>query len=106
MLALGEPGGVGSSMGLIDHSVLGSLCSCLSSMVICHGDSICFPVNGVYFQFSHSGEGLLLTDGLSSVRGFLGRSGMVWMEGRCDDDATGDELSGCSWGGSISHVVY
>ena len=48
ILDFGEPGGVGSSMGLIDLSVLGSLCLCLNGMVICCGDSSRFPVNGAY----------------------------------------------------------
>ena len=68
---------MGSLIGLMDYLVLGSLHLYLSSIVTCHGNSICFPVNGMYVQFSHSGKGLLLTNSLSSIRGFLGRSGVV-----------------------------
>jgi len=42
----GEPGGVGCSSGLIDRSVSGSLCSRLSGIATCCGDSRCFPVLG------------------------------------------------------------
>jgi len=43
-LSLGESGGVGCSSGLIDHCVTGSLCSHLSGIVTCHGDTHHFPV--------------------------------------------------------------
>ena len=90
-VALGESGGVGCSSGLIDHSVSGSLCSCLSSIVTCRSDSCCFPVRGKGCDSAQLGGPCLLTNGLSSMSGCLG-SGVIQIGkicGRRDDDATG-----------------
>jgi len=46
IISFGDSGGVGCSSGLIDHCIIGSLCSYLSGMEICRGDSHCFPVLG------------------------------------------------------------
>jgi len=84
---------VGRSSGLIDRSVTGSLCSHLSSIATCHGDSCRFPVIGEGCKLAQEGGPSLLTNGLSSVRGCLG-NGVIQMGGtcgRCDDDATGGE---------------
>jgi len=45
-MCLGESGGVGCSTGLNDCSVSGSLCSRLSGISTCRGDSRRFPVVG------------------------------------------------------------
>ena len=92
---LGESGGVGCSSGLIDLSTSGSLHSCLSGIVTCHGDSCRFPVMGEGCLLDQLGGPCLLTNGSSSVRGFLG-NGVVRMggiHGGRDDEATGNEGS-------------
>jgi len=78
---------------------------------MCCGNSILFPVKGMYVQFSHTGEGLLLASGSFSVRGFLGRSGVVQMGGNCDNNSTGGGDSGqvdgkgmvAAWSGVFIH---
>jgi len=90
---LGESGGVGCSSGLIDRSIGGSLCLCLSDIVICHGDSCHFPVDGDGCEATQLGGPSLLISGSSSIRGCLG-NGVVQMggnHGRHEDDATGGE---------------
>jgi len=92
---LGESGGVGCSSGLIDCSVSGLLCSHLSGIATCRGDSCCFPVMGDGCALDQLGGPSLLTNGSSSVRGCLG-NGVVRMGGTCgsqDDDTTGGEGS-------------
>jgi len=89
----GESGGVGCSSGLIDLSVTGSLCLCLSGIATCRGDSCCFPVIGDGCLLDQLGGLFLLTNSLSSVRGCLG-NGVVRMGRICgnrDDKATGSE---------------
>ena len=93
-LGFGDPGGVGGSIGLIDCSVLGSLCSYLSSIMTCCGDSICLPVNGMYVQLSHSGKGASLTSCSSSMRGCLGSRGVVQIGGNWDNDIIGGSNGG------------
>ena len=86
---------MGCSLGLIDCFVSGSLCSCLSSIATCRGDSCRFPIIGDGCALDQLGGPSLLTNGSSSVRGCLG-NGVVRMGGicgSCDDDATGGEGS-------------
>ena len=45
-VTFGELGGVGWSVGLIDHDVSRSVCSRLSGIETCRGDSCHFPVLG------------------------------------------------------------
>jgi len=45
-ITIRESGGVGCSSGLIDLSVSRSLCSRLSGIAMCRGDSCRFPVAG------------------------------------------------------------
>jgi len=45
-VVVGELGGVGCSTGLNNRSVSGSLCSRLSGIATCHGDSRRFPTLG------------------------------------------------------------
>jgi len=84
----GEPGGVDCSSGLIDRGASGSLCSHLSGITICHGDSCRFPVEGCSsFQTGPSSQ--------TNSSCFSGK-GVVRMGGicsSCDDDATGGEGS-------------
>ena len=92
---LGESGGVGCSSGLMDCSVAGSLHSHLSSMVMCHGDSCCFPMMGEGCALDQLGGPSLLTNGSSSISGCLG-NGVVRMggiHGSHDDDTTRGEDS-------------
>ena len=92
-MLLGESGGVGCSSGLIDLSVSRLVCSCLSGIVTCHGDSCHFPVMGEGCLLNQLGGSCLLTNGSSSVRGCLG-NGVVRMggiRGSQDDEATGGE---------------
>jgi len=92
---LGESGGVGCSSGLIDLSISGSLRSRLSGIATCCGDSCRFPVIGDSCSLDQLGGSSLLTNGSSSVRGYLG-NGVVRMGGICgnqDDEATGGEDS-------------
>jgi len=77
---LGELGGVGCSSGLIDCSVSGSLHSCLSSIVICRGDSCRFPVIGDGCLLAQLGGPSLLTSSSSSISGCLG-NGVVRIGG-------------------------
>ena len=79
-MLLGESEGVGCSSGLIDLSVIGSLRSRLSGIVMCCGDSCCFPVISEGCLLDQLGGPSLLTNGLSSVRGCLG-NGVVRMGG-------------------------
>jgi len=102
-VSLGESGGVGFSPGLIDRSVAGSLCSHLSGIVTCHGDSCHFPVIGKGCDPAQLGGPFLLTNGLSSINGCLG-SGVIWIgeiQGRHDDKATGG-IGGATGGKGIS----
>jgi len=46
VVGFGESGGVGCSSGLIDRGSSGSLCSHLSGIATCRGDSRLFPVLG------------------------------------------------------------
>jgi len=112
---LGESGGVGCSLGLIDLPVSGSLHSHLSGIAMCHGDSCRFPVIGSDWTCFHSGGVGLLDDGSFSVRGFFGSKGVVRLgiiktmrgnsgggltgngigsSGRNDDEVTGGDNCG------------
>jgi len=44
VVTFGELGGVDCSIGLFDRDISGLLCSCLSGIAICCGESCCFPV--------------------------------------------------------------
>jgi len=46
VVVVGESGGVGCSLGLIDLSISGSVCSHLSGIAMCRGDSRLFPILG------------------------------------------------------------
>ena len=90
-IRLGESGGVGCSSGLIDCSRFGSLCSCLSGIVTCRGDSRRFPVLGEGCSFIHDGSSLRVDSSCFSTKGVMrigaGRSNQ-------DEDAFGGKGSG------------
>ena len=94
-IVLGESGEVGCSSGLIDHSDSGSLCSHLSGIATCCGDSRCFPVIGDGCALDQLGGPSLLTNSSSSIRGCLcnGVVRMGGIQGRRDNEATGGEGS-------------
>ena len=94
-IALGESGGVGCSLGLIDCCVSGSLHSCLSGIATCRSNSCHFPVMGDGCSLDHLGGPSLLTNSSSSIRGCLG-NGVVRIGGirsSCDDDTIGGKGS-------------
>ena len=84
---------MGCSLGLIDHSVSGSLCSCLSGIATCCGDSCCFPVMGDGCEPDHLVGPSFLTNGLSSESLCLGNRvvRMGGIHGNRDNDTTGGE---------------
>jgi len=93
---LGESGGVGCSLGLIDLSNAGLFHSRLSGITTCHGDSCCFPVIGDGCVLDQLGGPSLLTNGSSSVRGCLGNRvvRMGGIRGSWDDEASKGSILG------------
>jgi len=94
-MLLGESGGVGCSVGLIDRSVSGLLRSRFNGIATCRGDSCRFPIMGKGCLLDQLGGPSLLTNGSSSVRGCLGNEvvRMGGIHGSRDDEATGGEDS-------------
>jgi len=86
----GEPGGVGCSSGLIDHSRCGSLRSRLSGIATCCGDSRRFPVLGEGCFSAHDGPSLRVNSSCFSNKGVM-RIGLG--RGSRDEDAFGIEGS-------------
>ena len=86
---MGESGGVGCSSGLMDRFRFGSLCSRLSGITTCRGDSHRFPVLGE--GCSHDGPSLLVNSSCFSIKGVM-RMGAGC--GSQDEDAFGGEGSG------------
>jgi len=86
----GESGGVGWSSGSIDCGVSGLLCSRLSGIAMCHGDSCRFPVLGEgcdSFQIGPSSR----TNSLCFLNKGVVRMGGIC--GNCDDDVIRGEGS-------------
>ena len=90
-IRLGESGGVGCSSGLIDRSRCGSLCSRLSGIATCRGDSHRFPVLGEGCSSAHNGPSLQVNSSCFSNKGVM-RIGAG--RGNRDEDAFGGEGSG------------
>jgi len=87
----GESGGVGCSSRLIDRSVSGSLCSRLSGIATCRGDSRRFPVLGGGCDSFHNGPSLRVNSLCFSTKGVI-RMGAG--RGSRNEDAFGGEGSG------------
>jgi len=87
---LGESGGVGCSSGLIERCVSGSLCSCLSGITTCHGESCRFPVLGKGCDPFQDGPFSWVNSSCFSNKGVI-RIGAG--RGRLDEDASWDEGS-------------
>ena len=87
---LGESGGVGCSSGLMDRSTSGSLCSRLSGIVTCRGDSRRFPILGEGCDSFHDGPSSQVNSLCFSNRGMV-RIGAG--RGNRDEDATGSDGS-------------
>ena len=88
---MGESGGVGCSLGLMDRSRCGSLHSRLSGIATCRGDSCRLPVLGEGCSFAHDGPSLRVNSSCFSIKGVM-RIGAG--RGSQDEDAFGGEDSG------------
>jgi len=90
-IRLGDSGGVGCSSGLIDRPGFGSLCSRLSGIATCRGDSRRFPVLGEGCSFIHDSPSLRVNSSCFSTKGVV-RIGAG--RGNRDEDAFGGKGSG------------
>jgi len=81
---------VGCSSGLIDHDVSGSLCSRLSGIATCCGDSRCFDVLGEGCDSFQDGPSSQVNSSCFSNKGVVRMGGT---HGNRDDDATGGKGS-------------